>query len=661
MIINDTFFMKKILRLFAGMLVLSAAVVSCKKEEMQETLKVTPSSDITFNATGNDARVLTVNTNAASWKVEATEWILTSVKGNTLTVNVKDNVSLESRSGSLVISAGNAEDVIIGVSQNELTGDEWAISVTPMDPIVFTSSVKEAVLAIETNVAEWTYEVPEWVNAVKDGNTLTLTATDNTTGVDRSGFVDIMAEKARTVSIPVSQTYESSEDPGFSDGVPGRLADASGDDPVNIIVTKAQTSTAEIVFTLEEAASEDVSVEVYVDAEYLAEYNYINSASLQLFPVQNVTFSEDGVITVPAGELSGKIQMTIDGTSGLTMDMSYLIPVCVRTIDNASVTSATKRVNYIYTYQDPKPVKNLYYVAVNDTNPLNALEYVLEDGTPFFDAVVLFAANINYNVSEDEVYLYNNPNVQALLDNTDTYLQPLREKGIKVYLGLLGNHDYAGLCQLSDQGAQRWARDVAMAVREYRLDGVNLDDEYSLSPLENNWWFTEASNVAGCRLCYELKKAMSEECAWPTDVSVYRFGNLRKLVSVRDLDTDVEYHPGQFVDFWVGDYGRATTPDDAPGMTLKQCSGMSIECNEGDGYMSEESAAAIRQAGYGWVMWYAFDPNPESHIYNKDSAYGLGMMQAAARGFYGQELLAPTGYYKKYNSNGAFDSSRYTY
>ena len=661
MIINDTFFMKKILRLFAGMLMLSAAVISCKKEEMQETLEVTPSSDITFNATRNEARVLTVNTNAASWKVEATEWILTSVKGNSLTVNVKDNVSLKSRSGSLVISAGNAEDVIIGVSQNELTGDEWAISVTPMDPIVFSSSVTEAVLTVETNVAEWTYEVPEWVNAVKDGNTLTLTATDNTTGVDRSGFVDIMAEKARTVSIPVSQTYESSEDPGFSDGVPGRLADASGDDPVNIIVTKAQTSTAEIVFTLEEAASEDVSVEVYVDAEYLAEYNYINSASLYLFPVQNVSFSEDGVITVPAGELSGKIQMTIDGASGLTMDMSYLIPVCVRTIDNASVTSATKRVNYIYTYQDPKPVKNLYYVAVNDTNPLNALEYVLEDGTPFFDAVVLFAANINYNVSEDEVYLYNNPNVQALLDNTDTYLQPLREKGIKVYLGLLGNHDYAGLCQLSDQGAQRWARDVAMAVREYRLDGVNLDDEYSLSPLENNWWFTEASNVAGCRLCYELKKAMSEECAWPTDVSVYRFGNLRKLVSVRDLDTDVEYHPGQFVDFWVGDYGRATTPDDAPGMTLKQCSGMSIECNEGDGYMSEESAAAIRQAGYGWVMWYAFDPNPESHIYNKDSAYGLGMMQAAARGFYGQELLAPTGYYKKYNSNGAFDSSRYTY
>lgn len=661
MIINDTFFMKKILRLFAGMLMLSAAVISCKKEEMQETLEVTPSSDITFNATRNEARVLTVNTNAASWKVEATEWILTSVKGNSLTVNVKDNVSLKSRSGSLVISAGNAEDVIIGVSQNELTGDEWAISVTPMDPIVFSSSVTEAVLTVETNVAEWTYEVPEWVNAVKDGNTLTLTATDNTTGVDRSGFVDIMAEKAQTVSIPVSQTHESSGDPGLSDGVPGRLSDASGDDPVNIIVTKAQTSTAEIVFTLDEPAAEDVSVEVYVDAEYLAEYNYINSASLYLFPAQNVTFSEDGVITVPAGELSGKIQMTIDGTSGLAMDMSYLIPVCVKAIDNASVTSATKRVNYVYTYQDPKQVKNLYYVAVNDTNPLNALEYVLEDGTQFFDAVVLFAANINYNMAEDRVYLYNNPNVQALLDNTDTYLQPLREKGIKVYLGLLGNHDAAGLCQLSDWGAQEWAREVAMAVREYRLDGVNLDDEYSLSPLENNKWFGIEGAEAGCRLCYELKKAMSEECSWPTEVSIYRMGNLRKLVSVKDLDTGIEYMPGQFVDFWVGDYNRSTSPDDAPGMTMKQCSGMSVECDQETGSITENSAKAIKEAGYGWVMWYAFDPNPESPLYNKDKSCGLSMMQAAARGFYGQELLAPTGYYKKYNSNGAYDSARYTY
>lgn len=33
-----------------------------------------------------------------------------------------------------------------------------------------------------------------------------------------------------------------------------------------------------------------------------------------------------------------------------------------------------------------------------------------------------------------------NPNVQALLDNSEELLQPLRKKGIKVLLDILGNH-----------------------------------------------------------------------------------------------------------------------------------------------------------------------------------------------------------------------------
>lgn len=34
------------------------------------------------------------------------------------------------------------------------------------------------------------------------------------------------------------------------------------------------------------------------------------------------------------------------------------------------------------------------YVEVNDVNPLNAGEYLLSDGTPFFTHVILFASNI---------------------------------------------------------------------------------------------------------------------------------------------------------------------------------------------------------------------------------------------------------------------------
>lgn len=654
--------MKKFLKISAAALMVAAALVSCKKEETQDTLEVFPAEEIRFSAVDNEAVVLTVNTNAASWAVESADWILTSAKGNELTVNVKDNVSAESRAASVVFSAGNAKKVIVGVTQSELEEGQFALSVTPMDPITFIGDMTSVDLTVETNADTWTYEVPEWITAAKNGNVLTLTVTENTEGKDRSGFVELSAQGAKTVSIPVAQKIDRDE-PNLSDGAPGKLSDVSGENTVNIAVTKAQSNVAEIVFTLDEPAESEVSVEVYVDGEYLDEYNYLNTASLRLFPGQNVSFASDGVITVPAGERSGSIQMTIDGTTGISMDVSYLIPVCVKSIDNASVTSSTKRVNYIYTYENPKQVKNCYFVAVNDTNPLNALEYVLADGSQFFDAVVLFAANINYDADEDLVYLYNNPSVQQLLDETDTYLQPLRQKGIKVYLGLLGNRTAAGLCQLSDWGAQQWAQEVAEAVRDYKLDGVNLDDEYSSDPIIGNRWFQTKSTEAGCRLLYELKKSLSATCSWPTEVSVYSVGRLNKLVSVEDLETGIEYNPGQFVDFWVDDYNRASDPEDAPGMTMKQCCGMSIECDAGSGSITESSARRIKEEGYGWVMWYAFDPNPESGIYNKDKSNGLSMMKAAAKGLYDQELLDPAGYYKKveYGEKGAFDSTRYTY
>ena len=98
------------------------------------------------------------------------------------------------------------------------------------------------------------------------------------------------------------------------------------------------------------------------------------------------------------------------------MGSPYLLPLYLKAVENAAVKQAECRVNVLVRKQNPKQIKNVVYFEVNDCNPLNALEYELADGTPFFDAVILFAANINFNRAEDVVYLSNNPNVQALLD-----------------------------------------------------------------------------------------------------------------------------------------------------------------------------------------------------------------------------------------------------
>lgn len=242
--------------------------------------------------------------------------------------------------------------------------------------------------------------------------------------------------------------------------------------------------------------------------------------------------------------------------------------------------------------------------------------------------MVLFAANINWDPVKKRVYLANNPNVQFLLDNNEEYLQPLRRAGIKVILSILGNHDEAGVAQLSDMGAREFAKELAAYCRAYNLDGVAFDDEYSDNPDLNNPWFAPQSAYAGSRLMYECKKAMPEKI-----VSLYNLGAMYsdRLEIVDGVD------PGQYCDYAVADYGGAASP--GVGMTLKQCGGMSIELRRGSGDSSESTAKRKKEQGYGYYMFFALDPS----LYRSQ----VGRLQSVCRGLYNQELLYPTHQYKK--------------
>ena len=138
------------------------------------------------------------------------------------------------------------------------------------------------------------------------------------------------------------------------------------------------------------------------------------------------------------------------------------------------------------------------YVETNDTNPLNALEFVLKDsGKLFFDDIILFSANINYNAETGRVYVLNNPNVQFLLDNNEQFLQPLRKRGMKVILGILGNHDAAGVAQLSDMAAASLPRSwplIAMPTTSTRRFRRRV---FELSRPEQS---LVCAVVVGCRL-----------------------------------------------------------------------------------------------------------------------------------------------------------------
>lgn len=125
-----------------------------------------------------------------------------------------------------------------------------------------------------------------------------------------------------------------------------------------------------------------------------------------------------------------------------------------------------------------KTPKLTVYIETNDVNPLNAGEYMFSNTTEeVVDHVILFASNIRGTASA--VQLYHNPNQTYILNNVNTLVRPLQAKGIKVLLGLLGDHTGVGFANLTPAMINTFAQEVADCVNTYGLDGVDFDDEYA--------------------------------------------------------------------------------------------------------------------------------------------------------------------------------------
>ncbi|GAA1723259.1 endo-beta-N-acetylglucosaminidase family protein [Fodinicola feengrottensis] len=122
---------------------------------------------------------------------------------------------------------------------------------------------------------------------------------------------------------------------------------------------------------------------------------------------------------------------------------------------------------------------SVVYVEVNDQSMTNVGKYTLaQGGAPVFDLAVIFAANINYDGSN--AYLSFNSQVQNVLNNVATQVRPLQQKGIKVLLSVLGNHQGAGFANFPSQAAATaFANQLSQAVSQYGLDGIDFDDEYA--------------------------------------------------------------------------------------------------------------------------------------------------------------------------------------
>lgn len=374
----------------------------------------------------------------------------------------------------------------------------------------------------------------------------------------------------------------------------------------------------------------DCDVAFTYDATAVAQYNAVNGTSYEAVPESMISLANGGVTRLQAGaSVSEPMTVTITSDGSLDSDKGYVVPLRATVNGGAQLTknSATRLIfvkdltgmpdatKYVLDANgnEVPAVRTMMCMEVNDMNPLECSSYSLKNsGKTYYDAIMLFAANINYNEETGRVYVSMNENVSAILANRDHYLQPLQDRGMKVYLSILGNHDRANVNNLADETARYYAQEIKAICDVYKLDGVFYNSEYGKPITPAPPGFVSPSTAAAARLFYEVKKLQPER-----DNIIYTY-------DFYSLPTVDGAQPGEYMDFiWTNYGGSSVNVNNFPGVPKFNCGIYSWEFSMGSTY---GDLSSLRNQGYGLHV----------HFGNR---MRQSAMQNSARALYDDELV----------------------
>jgi hypothetical protein len=260
--------------------------------------------------------------------------------------------------------------------------------------------------------------------------------------------------------------------------------------------------------------------------------------------------------------------------------------------------------------------KNVVYIEVNNNHMANAGCYTMKsNGLPFFDMAIIFAANINYDTQAKKAVLYNNPNVTNVLNNRNTFIKPLQDKGIKVLLSVLGNHQGAGFANFTSRAAAKdFAQQLSNAVTTYGLDGIDFDDEYAEYGKNG---LPQPNDSSFVMLLDELRKLMPAKL-----ITLYNIGPAAARPSYGGKKT------GDFVNYaWNPYYGTYSAPSFA-GMAKSQLGPAAIWINHTALSTAKQLVTRTMNDGYGVVLYYDLNQTNNQSYFN---TLGLVSQQDSVR------------------------------
>lgn len=353
---------------------------------------------------------------------------------------------------------------------------------------------------------------------------------------------------------------------------------------------------------------------------------------------QTLNINHSGIqTTYNANSIAG---INVNDDASLTFNQNEGAALKLDTKDITSIECSDATPDFCRKTVDGEPAQVVFScIEVNNTNPLQTMNYRLEKANKYlFDAVILFSSNVNFSKRDNVVYIHNNDNVQAILNNYDHYIKPLKDRGIKVLLSLLGNHDGSGLANMSDERCRDFAQAIADTLDKYNLDGVFFDDEYSeynkdlgaqgFAGLNNR-----GSVQCASRLSYETKKAIGDR--W---VVLYKYSAFNSQVAVDGVQ------PGEYLDYVLTDYGQcgvwpSIASSSFPGLEKSQYGPYSINMG---GYTNFSNVKKNRSDKYGALMLYNCDQESGNFSYSY-----LDTLDKVARSIFDDSIVVEDTHYKK--------------
>jgi hypothetical protein len=175
------------------------------KQSARNKLSISPEA-LLFDAGESGSKVVTVDTDAPGWDAKTDgSWIKLDKQGNTLNVSAEANPG-SNRNAKITITAGNAAEKTITVTQAERN----TLFISPSSLLFASDETGEQPVTITTNAPDWeaTTEA-DWITFSKQGNTLLVSVSENTGLSDRDATITIAAGSAPPATLPVKQQKQN--------------------------------------------------------------------------------------------------------------------------------------------------------------------------------------------------------------------------------------------------------------------------------------------------------------------------------------------------------------------------------------------------------------------------------------------------------------------